>query len=94
MRLSLLLWDRDDKGGFPMESLTQVISAWETVRPMSAQQDTPYPPPPPCRSLELHCHECHELQDSSWVLEGQVGQRVVPVSKEGEARCGDAGLES
>lgn len=28
------------------------------------------------------------------MLEGGAGQRIVPVSKEGEARCGDMGLES
>lgn len=38
--------DRDDAGGFPVESLSHVISAWETVRHMGAQQDTPPPPTP------------------------------------------------
>lgn len=42
--------DRDDKDSFPTESVTHVISAWETVRHTVCTADTPPTPTPQPRA--------------------------------------------
>lgn len=72
------------------ESVTHVISAWETVRHVECTAGHSTHPHATASSFTVM--SCR--QHSSWAHEARAGRGTVPGGKEGEARCGDTGLES